>query len=149
MRQSMSANEGFSVSDTQAQPAAAPPVRGTGMLKFGAFLLVVGLIALGFGLLSSRRVANYDPNVVYCGDDVMTRDHVCLDFSGDGGGSYREVFLYQKANNETNKTIARVGMLAGPALLGLALLLFVVGGIRFYRGLPDPDPEVAERLLRQ
>lgn len=93
----------------------------------GGILLIVALLAFGLGVLQQSRAERYDPNVVRCGDDIMSRGDTCLDFSGDGGGDYDEMQAQQDANNETGTSVGRISLIVAPVTLALAVLLFAVG----------------------
>jgi hypothetical protein len=124
--------EGACVSDIQEQfrqeqEAGSESKPGAGSIVLGVICLIVALAAFGLGSLERSRANNFDPNTIYCGDDLMSPGDSCIDFSGDGGGDYREMREQHLANHETSKNIARVSMLVAPVAGGLALLLFVVG----------------------
>jgi hypothetical protein len=100
---------------------------GGGSIVLGVICLVVALLAFGLGALERSRVNNYDPNVIHCGDDVMSPGDTCLDFGGDGGGDYAQMREQHEANHESSQNIARVSMIVAPVALVLAVLFLALG----------------------
>jgi hypothetical protein len=132
------AGRACSMSSTEPQqiapPSPSPPQRsgGGGAFKAGAFFLVIALLAFGLGALEQSRSAEYDPNEVMCGEDVMSPGDVCLAY-GDGGGDYDEMRAQHEASHQTSLRIASIGPMVGIGAAALAVLLFVVGFAKLSR----------------
>lgn len=125
------------MSSTAPQQVAPPQgTGGGGAFKAGAFFLIVGLLAFGFGALAQSRVEQYNPNEVMCGDDVMSPSDVCLAY-GDGGGDYNEKRAEHEANHQINERIATISPMVGIGLAALAVMLFVVGFAKLSRRRPN------------
>jgi hypothetical protein len=108
----------------RGEPQSKP---GAGSIALGVILLLVALAAFGLGMLERSRANNFDPNTIYCGDDLMSPGDSCIDFGGDGGGDYGEMREQHLANHETATSIARISMLVAPAAGGLAGLFLALG----------------------
>jgi hypothetical protein len=111
----------------QEQETGSDSLPGAGFIALGVICLIVALAAFGLGTVSRNQVDNFDSNTIYCGDDLMNPGDSCIDFSGDGGGDYREMREQHLANHERQQGGARVSMQVAPVAAGLALLLFVLG----------------------
>jgi hypothetical protein len=86
-------------------------------------VMLLGIVGLVLGGVFTVRASNYDPNVVKCGEEVMSQGDTCIGVGGDsdqGTGSYDEV----KADQESNH---QVDQIVGPIALGLGGLFLVLG----------------------
>ena len=111
----------------QVQESESESKPGAGSIALGVILLLVALAAFGLGMLERSRANNFDPNTIYCGDDLMSPGDSCIDFGGDGGGDYSDMREQHLANHETSTSIARISMLVAPAAGGLAVLFLALG----------------------
>jgi hypothetical protein len=109
---------------TPSQAAAAGDEPGSWAMMLGVLCLIVALLAYGFGAWQRSRANSYDPEVVRCGEDVMSPGDTCLNFGGGGGGDYAQMRERQEATREAAQNFSRTGMrVVRPALVSGVVLL--------------------------
>jgi hypothetical protein len=91
-------------------------------------VMLLAIVSLVLGAVFTGRANTYDPDVVKCGDEVMSQGDTCLGIGGDsneGTGSYDEVKADQDSNHEVDQIVGPVGLGAGGVLLILGIALIV------------------------
>jgi hypothetical protein len=72
-------------------------------IQSGMGLIVLGLISLLLAGHTVYRTLTYQPDVVWCGNEIMTRNEECIDFSGKtASGTYEEMRARQERSHASS-----------------------------------------------
>lgn len=128
-------------------PAPSSGTKGSGLAKLATFIFVTGLVVLAVGIVVSFRVGDYDPSdPPMCGDEVMTPQDQCIDWSGNGGGgTYQEMQEKRARSHEADLLIRNIGLPVGGLFVVLAVVLWVLALRRYvHHHAPADEPRPVE-----